>query len=152
MATFVYIIGNVEQGFFKLGITEDPLAHLVRIQGGSPHKLSLISKVCLKDRNSAVLVEALGHKLLGQYEGANGWYLNIPGELVSQFMRDDYLLFLASGAGVQLAKKSDRASMSSTAALHRLSRKAVQAGLTFDDILSRVEESYEEGVVIDSLF
>lgn len=152
MATFVYIIGNAEQGIFKLGIAEDPLGQLARLQEGNPHKLSLMSKVRLKDRNSALVVEALGRKLLKAHEGAGQWYVNLPDELSGQFMSDEYLLLLASGANVQIAKKGDRAALNSTVASHRLSRKAQEAGLTFDDILSRVEQAYEEGIAIDHMF
>ena len=152
MATFVYIVGNVEQNIFKLGVSDDPLGHLASIQEGNPHRLSLISKVGLKDSNSALLVEALGRKLLSQYEGISGWYLEVPGELTSQFVNGEYLLFLVSGSGAQAALNSDRTSPNSTAAFHRLSRKAQKEKLTFDDVLSRVEEAYEEGVSLDSLF
>lgn len=152
MATFVYIVGNVEQRIFKLGIADDPLGFLASLQAGNPHKLSLISKVRLKDHNSALLVESLGRKLLSEYEGAGGWYLSVPDELAAQFSSDEYLLFLASGADVRIEKGSDRASRSGTSASHRLSHRAQKEGLTFDDVLSRVEEAYEEGIVIDGLF
>ncbi|MFK8185063.1 MAG: hypothetical protein AB8B99_16960 [Phormidesmis sp.] len=152
MATFVCIIGNVEQGIFKLGIADDPLGHLASLQEGNPHKLSLISKVRLKDQNSALMVEGLGRKLLSQYEGMGQWYLNVPSELSSQFMSDDYLMLLASGAGAAIAKNNDYAIANSTTAFHRLSRKAQQQGLSFDDVLSRVEQAYDEGIAIDQLF
>ena len=152
MATSVYIIGNVEQGIFKLGIADDPLGQLAKLQEGNPHKLSLISKVRLKDRNSALVVEASSRRLLSQYEGAGQWYVGVPGELSAQFAGDEYLKLAASGAGVAIARRGDRAALNSTVASHRLSRKAQAQGLSFDDVLSRVERAYEEGIAIDSLF
>lgn len=152
MATFVYIVGNVERGIFKLGVDDDPLARLAALQEGNPHKLSLVSKVRLKDDNSALVVEALGRKLLKQYEGAGEWYLDVPDDLSSQFISDDYLLLLASGANVQIDRSKEYAVRNSTASSHRLSKKAQKAGLSFDDVLSRVEQAYYDGQAIDELF
>ena len=152
MSTFVYIIGNAEKRFFKLGSTNDLLGRLSTLQESSPFELSLLSKVQLKDSNSASVVEALAYRSLKQFEGVGGWIVEVPGDILLQFISGEYLLAMASGAGVQIVTSRSVSNVNRTNGSHRLSRKASSQGLSFDDILSRVEQAYEDEIAADTLF
>ena len=47
---FVYIIGNAEKNVFKLGIAGDPFKQLSSIQVGNPYSLSIVCKICVRDK------------------------------------------------------------------------------------------------------
>jgi len=156
---FVYIIGNADQNIFKLGMASDPFQKLSSLQEGNPYKLSIFCKVCAGSKNEAALVEALGRRELAEYEGAGGWYTSVPEVLSAQFASDHYLRRLAGRAEVTLSDaflKGRRNRGQQTASkgrtnLQRLSPIVKRDGLTFEEVLERVEQAYEEGRAIDSL-
>ncbi len=148
---FVYIIGNAEQNIFKLGMAGDPFKRLSSIQTGNPYKLSLICKICVQNKNAAALIERLGHKELSQYEGVGEWFMNVPDDLSAQFASGHYLRSLASKVDIQPIDRDEYAISSGTVNLQRLTSIAKSNGLTFEDILQKVEQAYDEGVPIDAL-
>lgn len=148
---FVYIIGNAEQNIFKLGMAGDPFKRLSSIQTGNPYKLSIICKICVQNKNAAALIERLGHKELSKYEGVGEWFMNVPDYLSAQFASGHYLRSLASKADVQPTDRDEYAISNGTVSLQRLTPIAKRNGLTFEDILERVEQAYDEGVPIDSI-
>ncbi len=148
---FVYIIGNAEQNIFKLGMAVDPFKRLSSIQTGNPYKLSIICKICVQNKNAAALIERLGHKELSKYEGIGEWFMNVPDDLFAQFSSGHYLRSLASKADIQPINQDKYAISSGTVNLQRLTPIAKSNGLTFEDILEKVEQAYDKGVPIDAL-
>lgn len=148
---FVCIIGNVEQNIFKLWIAVDPLKGLSNVQVANPYKLSVISKVCVKNRNAATLIERLSRQSLSQYEGAGEWIVNAPASLSTQFVNGRYLPSLARQAGVQVIQRDEYATPAGSDNLQRLSPLAKRRGLTFEEILGRVEQAYDESRSIDEI-
>ena len=148
---FVYIIGNSKENIFKLGIARDPFKHLTSIQSGNPYKLSVISKLCVESKNAATLMEGLGRKRLSEYEGAGEWFVNLPDGLHEQFGNGHYLRSLAASAGVKIAESKMRSLRRKGTNLQGLSDIAKDQGLTFEDILGKVEQAYDEGVSIDKI-
>lgn len=148
---FVYIVGNVEQSIFKLAIASEPLIALKSMQLGNPHKLSIASKVCVKHKNAASLIEGLAHQDLSKYEGAGKWLVEVPVGLSAQFVSGHYLRAIADKAGVAIVGKSDRPIPSGSANLQRLSPTVKRRGLTFQDVLDGVERAYSESLPIDDI-
>lgn len=148
---FVYIIGNAKQNIFQLGVAGDPAKRLSSIQTGNPYKLSVICKICVQNKNAAALVERLGHKELSKYEGASEWFINVPDAFLTQFTSGHYLRSLASKAGVRLINRDEYAISSGQDDLQRLTPIAKRKGLTFETILEKVEQAYNQGTPIDDL-
>ena len=148
---FVYIIGNAEQNIFQLGMAGDPAKRLSSIQIGNPYKLSVICKICVQNKNAAALVERLGHKELSKYEGVGEWFMNVPDAFVTQFASGHYLRSLASKAGVRPINRDEYAISSGQDDLQRLAPIAKRKGLTFEAILEKVEQAYEQGIPIDNI-
>lgn len=149
---FVYLIGNSQQNIFKLGTAIDPFKQLAKFQLGNPHKLSVISQICVKSQNEAGLIESLGQKALAEHEGSGGWLVAVPVELSAQFVSGYYLRSLAHKANVTLLTRKEQAVPRKGGGLQRLSAIAQQKALSFDTILEQVEQAYEKGMPIDDLF
>ncbi len=149
---FVYIIGNVEQNVFQLGIAEDPFKRLSSIQIGNPYRLSIISKIGVESKNAASQVEKLGRKELSEYEGMGSWFMNMPEGLLTQLVSGHYLSLLASKAGVKPMTQVGRSDRTKPAGTHRLAAVAEQNGLTFEEALEKVEQAYDQGIPIDDLW
>lgn len=149
---FVYIIGNPEQNIFKLGIASDPFLELSSLQAGNPYKLSILCKICVSSRNEASLVEQLGRKELSQYESEGEWHANVPKALSNQFASDYYLLRLATRVGAKLSDRRQQAMPRGRTNLQRLTPLVSHNGLTFEDVLKKVEQAYDEGIAIDNFF
>lgn len=147
---FVYIIGNSDKNVFKLGVGSDPFQILSSLQGGNPYKLAILCKLCVSSKNEANLIEQTGHKELKKYEGAGGWYADIPEVLSTQFVSDHYLRLLASKVGV--VPSSQQFTPRGRTNLQRLTPIAKRNELSLEDALARVEKAYDEGISIDSLF
>ncbi|MEO0647263.1 MAG: hypothetical protein AAFZ17_14090 [Cyanobacteria bacterium J06650_10] len=148
---FVYILGSVEQNIFKLGVAADPFKVLARMQSGNPYRLSIVSRICVRNKNNAALIEGLGRRDLKQYEGAGEWLIDVPAGLPEQFTDGHYLRSLSNRAGVKLLKQSELSTPIKHANLQRLSNAAKRQGLTFDDILNKVQQAYAHGVSIDEI-
>lgn len=148
---FVYIVGNVEQSIFKLAIASDPTMGLANVQVGNPYKLSVISEICVKNRNLATLIEGLACQDLTRYEGAGGWLVDVSVGVSAQFISGHYLRAIADKAGVQPIGKNEQTLASNSGDLRRLSATAKRKGLTFQDVLDRVERAYAEGESIDEI-
>ena len=148
---FVYIIGNAEQNIFKLGIAGDPSKRLSIMQAGNPYKLSIICKICVQNKNAAALIEGLGRKDLSEYEEVGEWFVNVPNVLLNQFASGHYLRSLAGKAGVRPVNRDEYAISSGRDDLQRLTPIAKRHGLTFEDILEKVEQAYDQGIPIDDI-
>lgn len=148
---FVYIIGNAEQNIFKLEVAGDPFRQLAEAQAGNPHKLSVLCKIGVQNKNVAALVQQLGRKELSQYEGAGEWFLNVPEYLLAQLENGHYLRAIAGKAGVEIIDQKAASSTAGKGGLHRLTPKAQHSGLTFEEILEKVEQAYDQGVPIDKM-
>jgi len=125
---FVYIIGNAEKNVFKLGIAGDPFKQLSSIQVGNPYSLSIVCKICVRDKNAARLIERLGRQELSCYEGVGEWLLNVPDYLLAQFAEGHYLRSLASKAGVRLINRAEPSAIANQDSLARLTPLAKQKG------------------------
>lgn len=148
---FVYILGSVEQNVFRLGVARDPFKALARMQSGNPYKLSIVSQVCVKNKNSAVLIKGLGRRDLKRYEDAGEWLIDVPASLSEQFTGGHYLRSLSDKAGIKLLSQGELSASVKHTNLQRLSNTAKHKGLTFDDILNRVQQAYAQGVSIDEV-
>ena len=148
---FVYIIGNVEQNIFKLGTAVSPSKQLSSLQKGNPYKLSIVCKICLQNKNSAVLIERMGLDELAQRGEASDWITNLPERLVAQFESGHYLRSLAVKANAEVVSRDGQAAPSGRANLQRLTPTAKRKGLTFEDVLNRVEQAYTQGESIDEV-
>lgn len=146
---FVYIIGNVEQNVFELGIAGDPFKRLSAMQPGSPYKLAVICQVCVRNKNEAALVERLGREALGKYKEVGEWFVRLPDELRAQFVSGHFLRVIAHKAGVKIIDRKGSGIAGSQAGLQRLAPIARQKGLTFENILEKVEQAYNLGNPID---
>ena len=120
------------------------------MQVGNPYKLSVISEICVKNRNAAALVEGLAYRDLSKYKGAGGWLVEVPTRLIARFVSGHYLRAIADNAGVQLIDKGKQA-ISNSDNLQRLSVTVKRRDLTFQDVLTRVEQAYSEGKSIDEI-
>ena len=148
---FVYIVGNVEQRIFSIGVARDPLKHLASIQSGNPYKLSVISEARVPNKNAALMVERLAKKDLSEYAGTGEWIVGIPKFLMEQFENGHYLRALVSKAGIQPAQEKAPAPIAGRANLQRLTPAADRQRMTFEDILQKVEQAYDEEISIDEL-
>ena len=150
-AVFVYIVGNAEKNIFKLGIAADPFECLTNVQAGNPYRLSIVSKICVESKNAAVLVEGLGRKRMKEYAEADGWFVGLPNEIYKQFEGDHFLGAIAAQAGVKIVDRNKQAAYSKGKYLQRLSDIALEQGLTFENVLEKVEQAYDEGASIDKV-
>ena len=149
---FVYIIGNVDQNIFQLGIAGDPFQKLAILQEGNPYKLSVLCKICVSSKNEASLVEQLARKELEKYEGMGGWYANAPEVLSTQLASDHYLRLIASRVDVKVSDRARKPASKKRTNLQRLTASAKRKGLAFEKVLEKVEKAYDEGIEVDSLF
>ena len=147
----VFVIGNIEQNVFQLVAASDPQAYLLNIQLGSPYEISVLSQICVKNKNAAALVESLGGREMQAYRGRGGWILNVPVGLAAQLASDRYLRSLADRAGVEVVDESRTSTTQNSTDLQRLTATAKRKELTFQDVLDRVEQAYSEGVPIDKI-
>ena len=147
----VFIIGNIEQNVFQLATASNPKAYLSNIQLGSPHEILVLSKICVKNKNAATLIESLGRREMQAYEGRGGWIINVPAGLVAQLASDRYLRSLADRAGVELVERNQTPAPQNVTDLKRLTDTAKRKELTFQDVLDRVEQAYNEGVSIEKI-
>ncbi|MEM6599366.1 MAG: hypothetical protein AAF635_14595, partial [Cyanobacteria bacterium P01_C01_bin.69] len=141
----------IEQNVFQLGVANDPFKRLAGVQASNPYKLSIISKLRVQSKNAAALIETLGHRSLGEYTAAGGWFAEVPDELVTQFTDGHYLRSLARRTGAKVSDRTQQATPKSKVDLRRLTPIAKQNGLTFAAILEKVEQAYDQGVFIDDL-
>lgn len=146
---FVYIVGNVEQNIFRLEIASNPDQRLPIIQMGSPYELSIVSKVCVRNRNAAALIESLSRQDLKAYEGLGSWVSDVPDGLLAQLVSGRYLRSLADKADVRLVGDREQNMRKSPDDLQRLSVTARRRELTFQDVLDSVERAYTEELPID---
>lgn len=77
--------------------------------------------------------------------------MNVPDGLFAQFASGHYLRSLANKANVQPIDRDKHAISGGTANLQSLTPIAKSNGLTFEDILEKVEQAYDKGVPIDVL-
>lgn len=148
---FVYIVGNIEQNIFRLGVASDPMQQLPIIQRGNPYALSIVSKVRVKSKNAAGLVESLGHQELREYEGPGQWVMNVPDGLLARLVSGRYLRAIADKADVRLVSDCERSASTKSDNLQRLAAVVKRRELTFREVLDSVERAYLEGLVIDDL-
>lgn len=148
---FIFIVGNIEQSIFKIGVAKDPLKSLLSMQSGNPYKLSVISKARVPHKNAASMVEQLAHRELDRYKGAGEWLMSVPTALSEQFVNGHYIGMLLSKADVKPAKETESATAMGRDDLQRLTVVAEKQGLTFEDILGKVEQAYVEGMAIDKV-
>lgn len=148
---FVCVVGSVEQNIFRLEPTGDPAGYLSRLQASNPYKLSVLSKLCVQNQNEAKMMVGLGRKELGDYEGGGGWLVSLPAGLSAPLVSGHYLRSLANRAGVQPMDKNEQTVSPGLDDLRHLSAGAKRRGLTFQEILSRVEQAYEQGKSIDEI-
>ena len=146
---FICVVGSLEQNIFRLELTGDPTGHLSRLQASNPYELSILSKLCVRNRNEAKMMMGLGRKELGEYEGGGGWLVSLPAGLSAPLVSGHYLRSLASKAGVQPVDKSEQTTSFASDDLRRLSADAKRKGLTFQNILGKVEQAYAESASID---
>jgi hypothetical protein len=71
MAGYVYIIGNVPNRLYKIGISTDVAKRLQTIQTGSPYPLTLIEVCECEDPRS---VEKELHKICAQFRIQGEWF------------------------------------------------------------------------------
>ena len=148
---FICVVGNVEQNIFRLEIAGDPVGYLSRLQASNPYELSILSKLCVRNRNEAKMMMGLGRKELGEYEGGGGWLTSLPAGLSAPLMSGHYLRSLASKAGVQPIDRNEQMTSFASDDLRRLSADAKRRGLTFQDILGKVGQAYTESKAIDKI-
>ncbi|MGD1895649.1 MAG: hypothetical protein ACFB16_01710 [Phormidesmis sp.] len=149
---FVYIVGNIEQNIFRLGVASDPLVALQQMQQGNPYQLSVISKIRVRNKNEATLVEQLGYKQLSCHTDAGEWLVNVPTDVSALFSQDHWLRSLASRAGVKLLERNEpTTARRSPADLQRLLPIVKKRELTFEEVLCKVEQAYNTETSIDEV-
>lgn len=72
--TFVYVIGQGDGMFMKVGITSNPKARLAELQTGNPYPLDMMHTRRMPSRDAARTVEARVHDILSDFHMSGEWF------------------------------------------------------------------------------